>query len=99
MAYIVNGNQRIYVRGWDVCERRHEKTRNSARYHVAITHDIHVYCNQKRLAARLLEDVALIQKHFGGISRSAAGRLSIALTANAIRKNKALPDLNDPDVV
>jgi hypothetical protein len=51
--------------------------------------------NRKRVVSRLLQDIALIQEHFGDISRSAAGRIAIALTANAIRKNKALPDLTD----
>jgi hypothetical protein len=60
---------------------------------------LYIAYGQKRVAARLFDDFALIQEHFGNISRSAAARIAIALTANAIRKNKALPNVNDFDAV
>lgn len=49
--------------------------------------------NRKATIVRFMADLGLIQEHFGNISRSAAGRLAIALTANAIRSNKALPNV------
>lgn len=54
---------------------------------------INIVTNRKARKARIEADLGLIQEHFGGISRSEAARLALSLTANAIRANKALPEV------
>jgi hypothetical protein len=44
--------------------------------------------NRKERTQRVLLDLATVQNHFGGLSRSEALRISLALTANAIRHGR-----------
>lgn len=53
---------------------------------------IGIAASRKARVAQILDDLTVVQEHFG-VSRSEALRLSLHLTANAIRKNRALPDV------
>jgi hypothetical protein len=44
--------------------------------------------NRKERTQRVLLDLVTVQNHFGGLSRSEALRISLALTANAIRQGR-----------
>jgi hypothetical protein len=98
-CYIAHNGRRIRVGFNSQHERRHDKVGTPRGRFQLRLHDervsVTVYCDRKQLLARFLDDLALIQEHFGSVSRSTAARLAIALTANAIRKNKALPDVTD----
>ena len=97
-CYIAHNGHRIRVGVFNPQhERRHDKIGTARGRFQLRLHDerVSVYCDRKQLLARLLDDLALIQEHFGSVSRSTATRLAIALTANASRKNKALPDVTD----
>jgi hypothetical protein len=97
-CYIAHNGQRIRVGAFNPQhERRHAKMGTiKSRFQLRLKNErVCVYCDRKQLLARLLDDIALIQEHFGSVSRSMAVKLSIALTANAIRQNKALPDVAD----
>jgi hypothetical protein len=63
---------------------------------------VSVVCKEKRVEvkghrgdATLINDITLIQEHFGCLTISEAGRIAFHLTANAIRANRALPEVNN----
>jgi hypothetical protein len=97
-CHIVHNGRRINVGAWGGQQPRRNETQPYRGNNVSVRADgvvVAMYCNRKKPLARFLDDLGLIQEHFGGLSRSAAARIAVALTANAIRKNKALPDVND----
>src|SRR5262249_55378505 len=59
---------------------------------VSTKHQMLIHAGRKIDTENLENDIALIQEHFG-TSRSLSGRLAIRLTAQAIRANKALPEV------
>jgi hypothetical protein len=93
MAHIVYNGRRIKVGAWGIQRPTRGGKRCHRRCEIDVYGRIKIAAYQKRLINRLAQDTALIQAHFGGISRSEAAQRAIALTADAIRQDKALPDV------
>lgn len=68
--------------------RRHRGGHDVAKLYAGKGRQVRIKSNRKERVLRIESDLGVVQVHFGGVSRSEALRLSLALTATAIRAGR-----------
>lgn len=97
MGRIVNNGKSASPVRWSQAARRNggrsmHRVAIAYRQEDGTTKSIGVMANRKEKIAQLWSDMELVRGHFGS-SQSEALRISLHLTANAVRNNRAVPDL------